>query len=454
MSALSSGASSGLTIGGDPFGGQTGFGFQVPQGNPGEIDAAARVISEQASLLSSRGRDVLSGARLASAAWKGQAEGAFSEYAGHVVTVFDANAMAYGEAAQAMSSFARELEDAQRVTGQALRECETSHGQMTSQLQAAAEHGQTASTLTQQAATAFHPQMQSELTRQAGIAQGQQDAANRAANAARGQFEAAQRQGIQAWERYQHQAQATARQVQGAAERVQMVERLPGGVAPLLAGGPGGVAIAGTPAAMATAFASPFAPIAGGDEEAGIVPGLPLSTLDEYGILTGGAASGLSAYARQQMETLEEAPHLSNRLTALEEALDGPLAPADRAYAEATASQLAGELADLPAQSLSNLRQLANFSDHFAGPILGGGVDSGIRIIEGQNVVKSVSAGVGTTAGGYVGGAAGGAACTAFVVTAEIAPLCAVGGGAIGGFLGDKAGALVGGLIDDVGNIL
>lgn len=224
----------GLLAGAGAFGGETAFGFEIPQGDPGELDAAAQACARQASLLDSRAGEVSTAARIASGAWAGRAEQSFASYAGHVISVFHSNSAAFGAAGQALSTLAQALEAAQQATSQALGDCEASHQDMVAQQQAAADHQNDANTLRDQAAAAPHPHVQANLRYQAEVAAGLAADAGSAASAANDQLEAAQRRGIQAWQRYEHEAQAAARAIGAAAGGIELVSELPGGAGPAL----------------------------------------------------------------------------------------------------------------------------------------------------------------------------------------------------------------------------
>ncbi|HTX32138.1 MAG TPA: hypothetical protein VMD09_12185 [Solirubrobacteraceae bacterium] len=221
-------------------GNATAYGFEVPQGSPGELAGAARQCTDWSAALSQRAAAVRAGAKAACAGWSGNAESGFASYAAHVVGVYESLGAVVGDANTVLSTFARELETAQRITTQALQECDTVSHQVSGYQQEAANHAQTVQALTPQLAAAVHPQQQVALSRQLSAAQSQQDAANRAANAAQGQLQLAERRGRQAWTDYQHQAEASGRALQGLTAQIQRAESLPAS-----AGAKGGAAAAG-----------------------------------------------------------------------------------------------------------------------------------------------------------------------------------------------------------------
>lgn len=214
---------------GSPLGGLTTFGFDIPQGSPGEIEAAAAQAGAAGMAFSTHAQDVRSAAGTASAGWQGGAQAAFADYAGAVAGVFNANSDAFTRAASVMSRFAQELEHAQQVTRQAAQECVRYQGDMTRAQGDANAHGQTAQTLYQQASIAAHPQVQGDLVRQAKSAEAQQQAAAQAASAAQGQLEQWQKRGRDAYHAYMQQAEAAARDVQAAAEQIRPAQALGGG---------------------------------------------------------------------------------------------------------------------------------------------------------------------------------------------------------------------------------
>lgn len=216
-----------MLLGGDTATG-TAFGFQVPQGSPAELDAAASACSKWASGLSARAGAVRSGAATAMVGWSGSAEGNFAALASHVQSIYDRLGETVGSAGKTLSTFAQELETAQRVTQQALQECETYHQQMVSAQQEAAGHAQTVQDLSTRAASAVHPAEQALLSRQLTAAEDAQTTAQHAASTAQGEFEAAQQRGVHAWQAYEHQAQGAAQTLQGLAGEVDKATSIPG----------------------------------------------------------------------------------------------------------------------------------------------------------------------------------------------------------------------------------
>jgi hypothetical protein len=234
----------GASAGANPFGGLTQWGFDIPQGDPGELQAAAGRAAAAALSLSLQAQNVEQSARSALSGWHGPAQAAFTAYSGHVNGVLSANGEAIGTAGQALGELARELEQAQQVTRQAAEQCQIAHDRMTTALGEASQYGANAQTLETQAALAAHPQMQGELNRQAAGARDQEAAANRAADAARHDFEAWQRRGRQADEAYTHAAASLSRRISAAADQLRNVQPPAGGAPVPVALAPGDGALA------------------------------------------------------------------------------------------------------------------------------------------------------------------------------------------------------------------
>src|SRR5947209_751073 len=147
---------------GDAFGSPTPYGFEVPLGNPGSLEGAARACSEWGAALIARATRVRAGANAACSNWTGSAESGFAAHATHVVEVYDTLGGVVNQAGAALSSFARELETAQRATTQTRDDCENLSRQVVLHQQEGAEHGQTAQMLSQQMASAVDPAARAE----------------------------------------------------------------------------------------------------------------------------------------------------------------------------------------------------------------------------------------------------------------------------------------------------
>lgn len=233
MSALASSPLStpftGVSGAGDPLGGITPFGFQIPQGSPGEIEAASDTCRHGAIGLLAQGQGVGQGTQVVADGWQGDAQAAFTAYAGEAGSALSANADALSKASVALDRLAGELARAQRITREAASDCENAQQQLTGAEQAANEHAQDAQNLSQQAAAAAHPHVQAQLNQQANAAADLAQAAQGQASRARDQLETARQQGIAADRAYQQQAGAIQAQIQAAGEEIQTIPRLPGG---------------------------------------------------------------------------------------------------------------------------------------------------------------------------------------------------------------------------------
>lgn len=115
-----------------------------------------------------------------------------------------------------------------------------------------------------------------------------------------------------------------------------------------------------------------------------------------------------------------------------------------RAAAEKDLSRLGGDQRAIDS-AISDASRWGNYADHFVGPAAGV-VDAATHIADGDSVPKAAAEGIGSTVGGYAGAAGGAAACDATGVLAPVSPLCAGAGGAVGGWVGDKLGGLIGDL--------
>jgi hypothetical protein len=202
------------------------FGFDVPQGSPGGLDAAASAWRGLGVQLVAQGEAVTSASQtvVGTGGWQGPASAAFVGSAERLISTFGTTAEACGHAATALTSLSSALQHAQSVTRQALADCDAAQGQVTTQSQAADQAGQAAQAAQQSAAAAVHPTTAAAYNRQATTAQQQQSAAQGAAERAQGDLTAAQTRGQQAVQTYQHAAQAAVRQLTAAAEEMKPAE--------------------------------------------------------------------------------------------------------------------------------------------------------------------------------------------------------------------------------------
>jgi uncharacterized protein YukE len=197
----------------------SGFGFEVPQGDPGALTAASSSWRQLGIALVNEGEAVTSAARmtLGAGGWQGPASEAFVGTNERLISAFTADAEACGHASEALTKLAQALEHAQQVARQALADCGSAQDAVNAHKQAAADAGNTAQSAEQQAATAVHPPTVAALRQQADQARQQQTAASNAASLASGDLMAAQSRGQQAVDAYDQVARAVAASLNAAA---------------------------------------------------------------------------------------------------------------------------------------------------------------------------------------------------------------------------------------------
>lgn len=197
----------------DPFAGDTEFGFEIPQGNVGELESAAGRASAASLAFDSRAADVRRALALTTGGWSGPAASAFTSYAGHLVSVFASNSEVLARAADLLSGLARELEHAQQVTRQAAAQCARLQAEFETQSGLAGQHGEAAESLYAQASAAAHPKLHGELVAQARAAEGEHLAAAEAAASAQGELKFCQKRGRDADTGYSAQAGRVAQEL-------------------------------------------------------------------------------------------------------------------------------------------------------------------------------------------------------------------------------------------------
>lgn len=192
------------------------FGFEVPNGDPGAIHAAAGSFSTLAGALRLQQRMIVSGSSTAAdgADWKGAAADRFMARAQHVGTVFATNASACDDAAKALHSLATELEVAQRATSAAVSACQTAFQDQLAQQRAADEAEYDA----QQARSSAraHPTAAAHYNGLADAADSQRSTAQSAADAAASDLARAKREGEAAEDTYKHAAASAIAQLHSA----------------------------------------------------------------------------------------------------------------------------------------------------------------------------------------------------------------------------------------------
>jgi hypothetical protein len=231
VASVGSFGSFGLLGGPDLFGGMTPYGFDIPQGNPHGIAAAANRLRSLGAAFAEQGKAVTAAARVAldGGGWGGAAANAYANYSGHVAGICSSNASACATAASVLVSFAEELVHAQAVTRQALADCEHSQSELGRQQGLANQAGQAAQTASLNAAYAAHPAATAEFHREAHQAQQEQASAQAAAAAAESELEAAKRRGRQASDTYHHEAQAVTGRLNAVGGELRSAPTLSGG---------------------------------------------------------------------------------------------------------------------------------------------------------------------------------------------------------------------------------
>jgi Putative T7SS secretion signal domain len=246
---------------GSADGGAGQFGFEVPRGDPGAIEAAARGVRDLGGLFSDHARAVGNGARVAigGGGWQGSASGAFSDVSGNLLGVLHGNASACDTAASVLDSLSRELEHAQSVTRQALADCQRAQQELTTQQHNAETAGQEAQTASQNAASAVHP-AQADVYRQQAVAathQAQGIAQDRA-RSAQGDLDGAMQRGRQAYQTYMTEASALGVRLGSTSGKIRNAPSIQGGSSagfPL--GGGGDVPMLIPPLQTSPAFTDP-----------------------------------------------------------------------------------------------------------------------------------------------------------------------------------------------------
>lgn len=232
---------------GSPLGGFTGFGFEVPQGDPGSIESAAAGVRRLATGFGAQSRAIRVGAQVAVQAdggWVGSASAAFADYSGHLTGVLSANEGVCERAGAALSQLGHALTHAQTVTRQALADCETyskAHTKAVGDAQTAALAHQTA---VQNAQAAPDPVSKASYTTQAGKAHTDLVNAQGAASTAEKELTAAQKRGHDAYEAYMQEAGQLAQRIAGAASELRSVHGVHGGAPVPVSVTPADVALA------------------------------------------------------------------------------------------------------------------------------------------------------------------------------------------------------------------
>jgi hypothetical protein len=214
-----------------PPGSADQFGFEIPGGDPGAIEAAARGARDLSALFSDHARAVGNGARVAvgGGGWQGTASGAFSDYSGNLLGVLHGNASACDSAAGVLGSLSRALEHAQSVTRQALADCQRAQQELTTQQQNAETAGREAQAANQNAASAVHPTQADVYRQQAASATRSQGIAQDLARSAQGDLDTAMQRGQQAYQSYMTEASGLGGRLGSASGEIRNAPSLPGG---------------------------------------------------------------------------------------------------------------------------------------------------------------------------------------------------------------------------------
>jgi hypothetical protein len=260
--------------GGSSIGTPTEFGFEIPLGSSGELDTAASACKQWSQSLGNRATNLKQGAQQAQSVWEGSARTAFNGYASHLVSVFTATSEAVAKAGSALSTFAGELDVAQRATQQAYKSCQQAQSEYETQSNAASTHASNVQSLTTRLSGAVTPHESAEINRQLTAAQADQRAAESAAGQAQSQLSSAQRQGQQAWNQYLQQAGNTSTALMGLDGQLQQVQAVPKSQS-------AGPAAASGSAPAGSAFWTAFDDAAGSDITGGTI-GLAQAIADRY----------------------------------------------------------------------------------------------------------------------------------------------------------------------------
>lgn len=291
---LFGGGGSPLSVGGDPLEGFTGFGFDIPQGDPGAIAAAGRDISQVGLAFEQQGRSLAAGARIAVDAdggWSGTASGAYASASGRLSSTLHGNAAACRDAAKALQTLSTALSHAQSVTKQALADCEKAHGEIVRQQGIADEAGQQAMRASEAATSpGVHPGVAASLNHEAHVAGQASLAASAAVGRAQTALDHAKTRGHNAYQSYMHEAQGLRGQIASAAGELRTAQSV---------GGPVDIPI--TPSTSDIILANALAnKLASGQIKGPLMNAVPASER------TPGVIAALLAYERQDIDSAME----------------------------------------------------------------------------------------------------------------------------------------------------
>ena len=207
-SPFSTGGSSPLSFG-DPFSGHTGFGFNIPLGDPGAIESAATDMRTMGDGFHDQARSIRVAASVAvegDGGWKGSASAAFADFASHLINVMNGNATACHSAAKSISQLGHALSHAQKVTQQALSDCEKFSTEITTQQGLADDAATAERNASQSAANATHPTVAQTFNHQASVARDDKVTAQNSVTTTQGNLKDAEKRGHDAEQTYQQEA--------------------------------------------------------------------------------------------------------------------------------------------------------------------------------------------------------------------------------------------------------
>jgi hypothetical protein len=225
---LGTGAGGALSFsgpGGSPFGGETAFGFSIPQGAPDAIAAAGRAVQQLQNGFEDQLRRMRTavGAADGEGAWTGPAATAFVVLTTETVAAISTNQRACSEAASALRGLSDALETAQRTTKQAAEECERAQADLSTANARAESAAQEAADATTRASASVHPDQAAHWNAKAAQAHSERAAAESDAADAQAALTQAERNGRQAEQTYIDAARGFTSAITGAADQLREV---------------------------------------------------------------------------------------------------------------------------------------------------------------------------------------------------------------------------------------
>lgn len=208
----------------------SGFGFEIPLGDPLALSEAAATWQQLGAALDSHGQTLSAAGQitLAGGGWSGPAAGDYAGFLERLIAVLTNNVESCAQANGALTRLASDLQSAQQATSAAMADCLAAQAEQTSQQQAADEAAQASEQAHQKALAAVHPAALAHYTAEANAAAQAQQTAQAAADAAGSALSHAARQGQEAWRGYQSSAAAAARSLADAGSRLRHPDHDPG----------------------------------------------------------------------------------------------------------------------------------------------------------------------------------------------------------------------------------